>query len=382
MFYQLPPVGEPVCLAATGRESANVEQVFSPYTPRFYNSGTAALAAAVDAAIQVNGSNAPEVILPGYGCPDLVSAVIYAGARPVLVDMEANRPWMDLDRLSARISNATVAIVAASLFGIPERTRAIREIAGKGSILLIEDSAQAFPSRQEEGFWNGDLVVLSFGRGKPVGLLGGGAVLYRDPSLAGRLACGARHSAAMPLHRLKARTYNLASSPRHYWITQGMPFLRLGSTRYRPLARVAPMSPQIRALLENNIYKYQQDEGVAQAQLGSLVAMLNGNCGALIDLPAVCNHPARHRLLRYPFLVDPERRDGCYRLLRKAGLGPSRMYPAALPRIRGLDTILAGQGEFPEAETFASRILTLPTHSRVRVTDIGKMRYILASCMR
>ena len=65
----------------------------------------------------------------------------------------------------------------------------LRPLADAAGAVLIEDSAQAFPRDGGGDFWQGDLVVLSFGRGKPVSLLGGGAVLYRDERFGDAASC-------------------------------------------------------------------------------------------------------------------------------------------------------------------------------------------------
>ena len=92
MFYQLPPVGNPVRLSGGRHDESLLQEIFSPYSPRFFDSGTSALAASVLVAINVKGASDPEVILPAYGCPDLISAVVFAGKRPVLVPIQADRP--------------------------------------------------------------------------------------------------------------------------------------------------------------------------------------------------------------------------------------------------------------------------------------------------
>lgn len=94
MFYQLPPVGHPVRLSDGHYDDSLLQAVFSPYSPRFFDSGTAALAASILVSISKKATPEPEVILPAYGCPDLISAVVYAGAKPVLVDLE-EKPSMD-----------------------------------------------------------------------------------------------------------------------------------------------------------------------------------------------------------------------------------------------------------------------------------------------
>ena len=155
MFYQLPPVGNPICLSRTD-QSESLFQIFgNAYQTHYFASGTAALAAAITAAIRLKAVARPEIILPAYGCPDLISAVVFAGAKPVLVDIEADRPWMDLEQLPAKMSANTVAIIAVNLFGISERMEQLRPLADQAGALLIEDSAQAFPSSNEKNIWQG-----------------------------------------------------------------------------------------------------------------------------------------------------------------------------------------------------------------------------------
>ena len=149
------------------------------YDSVFVNSGTAALSLAVKLSLRKKRiQQSPEVVLPAYGCPDLIAAVVAQGARPVLVDLAQGRPWMNLEAVENAITDNTVAIIAAGFVGIPERLFALRAIADKNNVALIEDSAQVFPPYSCS---NGlaDYLVLSFGRGKPINLMGGGALLIR-----------------------------------------------------------------------------------------------------------------------------------------------------------------------------------------------------------
>jgi hypothetical protein len=257
----------------------------------------------------------------------------------------------------------------------------LREIAEANSVLLIEDSAQAFPVQNDGTFWSGDLVVLSFGRGKPVSLLGGGALLFNEKIAAdffpGNVGKPRDTYSTQVLFRAKAGLYNSMITPGMYWIPQSLPFLHLGETRYKPLTGIDVMDSVRRGLLAVNIAKYQQDSASAQTSLATLMQEPGIAGKGLVNLPAICRLPQHQRLLRYPLLVDPEMRESIYRRLRCAGLGPSIMYPAALPGIPGTGALLKLQGTFPVADDFARRLLTLPTHSRVRGVDIGKMRQAL-----
>lgn len=381
MFYQLPPVGNPVHLSSEDLPGSLLQSLFEPYQAKYFASGTAALAAAIIAAKQLKDVEQPEVILPAYGCPDLVSAVIFAGAKPVLVDLEPERPWMDLQQLLLRVSSSTVAIIAVNLFGISERIALLRPIAEHVGAVIIEDSAQAFPGKEEKGIWRGDLVVLSFGRGKPVNLLGGGAVLCLQESLGDLLPLDTNGSMSSwnsrILYRLKARLFNQMISPRLYWLPQSMPFLNLGETHYHPLHAIEAMDLTRLAMLPANITAYQNNGMETQHALREMFREMDTIAAGIIDLPAACQVPSARRLLRYPLLADATIRDRLHQRLHRLGSGSSMMYPAVLPDIPGLDMLLGEQGAFPAAESFATCILTLPTHGQVGVEDIVNIRQAL-----
>lgn len=173
MFFQLPPAGNPITLKKSEKIPTWLEAVIESSKFQLYGSGTSALAAAIKAAIANKGINQAEVLLSAYTCPELVSAILFAGANPVLVDFESKRPWLDLVELDNKLTDKTVAIIAVSLFGIPERFDKLKAIIRDRGVVLIEDSAQYFPASDRDIEWQGDLTVLSFGRGKPISLLGG-----------------------------------------------------------------------------------------------------------------------------------------------------------------------------------------------------------------
>ena len=92
--------------------------------------------------------------------------------------------------------------------------------------------------------------------------------------------------------------------------------------------------------------------------------------------------PQKNRLLRYPILLSVESRDVIYQALKRAGLGPSVMYPASLPNISGLRSILGTEQSFPNAERFASQLITLPTHVHVNKKNIEQMRAIFIDILQ
>jgi len=388
MAAHLPPVGNSITTQLVEHSAEMLGEVFSGFDVFLYRSGTMALAAslvAVAASARDRGlKGVPEVLIPAYACPDLVSAVVYAGLKPVLVDFEADRPWMDLEMLRQHLSRPqTVAVIAVHFLGIPERLGQIREVIAGRDIVLIEDSAQYFPCKGvTTPHWFGDLIVLSFGRGKPVSLLGGGAVLCRKGMqglnlvqalpLAAEAALAPDNTVPGLSRRLKIALYHQLLRPGFYGLLQALPFLHIGETRYKPLSAIMAAEAGSAALLAANIAQYQPRDRCQQAWVAELIAQLGSD--QVIDLPVVSGCDAAEPLLRYPVLLSSgQSRDQLLAHLQAQGLGASSMYPAILPQLPGLSALLAGQGRFPNAERFASTLLTLPTHIGVGLSDINRM---------
>jgi dTDP-4-amino-4,6-dideoxygalactose transaminase len=363
----LRPAGERIRLRG-GPAGDGAEALGEPdIAVRFYDSGTAALAAALTACVAARPVSKPELLLPAYACPDLVSAAVFAGVRPRLVDLTRERPWMSLDGVRAAITPNTVAVIAVNFLGIDERVDALMDVTAAANIPLIYDCAQSL----EAGIAAADvpLRVASFGRGKPVSLLGGGAVLCSDVRYLERLpsppepARGRfRHAAFIAA----ATAYNLMSRPRLYAFPASLPFLKLGETRYAELDHLGAMPQYKQALIAANMAGQTAAHEVVTDRIRD--ALRSGTSGSVVDLPAVCGATRGQRLLRYPLLMPTgESRDRAVRRLRS--LGVSDMYRTTLPAVPGVGPrVLASR--HPHAEDFARRLLTLPVHGDVRPPDV------------
>lgn len=377
MFFHLPPAGNPIIWEPSLTSSADVKKQFKPYDTFFYNSGAESLAAAIVSIISYKGVAVPEVILSAYSCPELVSAILYAGAKPVLVDLERQRSWINMTDLGKKITKNTVAIIAVNLFGIAERLEKISKICNRHEIVLIEDSAQSLPEITDNRFWQGDFIVLSFGRGKPVSVLGGGALLCRNQELIKRLPEGRENGIKSykpdwVKYRLKIFLYNLLLHPGLYFIPNSLPFLKLGETRFKPLRGIKIMMENNACVLEANIEHYMRTRTDEKQQWLSTIISKS----ELIDLAKACsstnNVPA---LLRYPVLASSrKRRDELYDKLNRAGLGVSKMYQKPLNEIQGLKEMFRDQGEFPNAKEFSETLLTLPTHNGLTLSCVQRMK--------
>lgn len=362
---RLPPVGQPVVWKRTGTRplpALEATQLIG------LHSGTAALALALQlalAAARQQGRERREVILPGYGCPDLVAACVHAGAIPRLVDCEPDGPGLDLAAVEAACGPDTAAIVAVDFLGIQEPLGRLAELAHQRGALLIEDCAQAFPESSSPA--GVAARVLSFGRGKPVNLLGGGALLLPEASPLATLPLPALPAMAS-LSPLKAQLFNLLRYPLAYGIISRLPGLELGATRYLPLTDLQALDERRQQLLPANVQAWVGSSPWRQQWLNRQLTDLEGIRSLPLALADRCG-----RLLRYPLLCDSSRQRE--RLLQALlPLGASPFYNQALADIDGIAPLLpAPPPPLPRAGHFARRLLTLPVHDRVTGAHLEQM---------
>tara|TARA_R110002074_G_scaffold383969_1_gene564405 strand:- start:386 stop:1546 length:1161 start_codon:yes stop_codon:yes gene_type:complete len=357
------------------------------YEPVFVNSGTAALSLAVKLAVsskQIRRS--PEVILPAYGCPDLVAAVVAQGARPVLVDLAEGRPWMNLEAVENAVTENTVGVIAVGFLGIPERLFALRRVADKNDVTLIEDSAQVFPP-SSSGNGLADYVVLSFGRGKPINLMGGGALLIRKDHAEEIALNSASVLGALPELEVSAGTawrvrrwlFNLLLTRPLYGLMEHIPFLGIGQTAFHSLGSIDRQTP-VEGLLEAGIegFNNRKDNGAAWSEallglIGKGWVQLAPECFDEAALEGLV--PPSPILLRYPLLAPSRQiRDKALLELNRGGIGASAFYGQALPAIDGVSELVSvAASAFPCACDFAERLITLPAHEDVCTGDINSV---------
>ena len=103
------------------------------------NTGTAALHLAL---LAYGVGSGDEVITQADTFIATVAAIMYTGARPVLVDVTAPSYTIDVRAVEAAITPRTKAILPVHLFGQPCDLDAIRAIAKRHGLALIEDALQ------------------------------------------------------------------------------------------------------------------------------------------------------------------------------------------------------------------------------------------------
>jgi dTDP-4-amino-4,6-dideoxygalactose transaminase len=375
MMGMLRPVGSraPLPHSGTGLQLPWAKN----YHTWYMGSGTQALSAAVRLAIgrsNLKGSE-PEVILPAYGCPDLVAAVVAQGAKPVLVDLLPDGPFMDTEKLSQAFSGATVAVIGAGFLGVPEQLSKLADLCRERGVWLIEDSAQCFPpdcAREPIA----DCAVLSFGRGKPINLMGGGALLVREthnPAAADVLRDLPEEQLNVDWKwKARRRLFNFLLGRFGYGLLRRIPFLGLGTTVYKPLTSLYRMRLPA-GLLEAGILEARVRPAIAYRYAQKLEFLRQRGWSLFMDSKAPGANAEGQIILRYGLLAPNRKmRDRAIEALNRNGIGANAFYGQALPDIEGVSGLLdCSARDFPNAASFAERLITLSSHEDVTGQDVS-----------
>ena len=121
-----------------------------------------------------------------FSSGEVVAAV---GALPVFVDVQRDTYNIDPQKLIFAIENVIKegtgipkVIIAVDLFGQPADYDAIREIADRYHLYILEDAAQGFGGRigDRKACSFGDISITSFFPAKPFGCYGDGGAIFTD----------------------------------------------------------------------------------------------------------------------------------------------------------------------------------------------------------
>ena len=146
------------------------------------NSGTSALYLAL---LAVGIKRTDEVIVPGFGFMAAANMVLAVGAKPLYADINPDTWCMEPAEIFKKISKRTKAIVVVHPYGNVCDMPAIKQLARRHNLLLIEDVAQS-PFSRYQGKLAGtfaEMGCFSFQATKTIAMGEGGCVLTSNKKL-------------------------------------------------------------------------------------------------------------------------------------------------------------------------------------------------------
>jgi dTDP-4-amino-4,6-dideoxygalactose transaminase len=306
-----------------------------------------------------------EVLMPAFACYSIPSAIVRAGLKVRLCDIDPDTLDFDFEQLAEKMDNPhLLCVIPIHLFGLPADIERLKKLLSDPAVTVVEDAAQAMG-----GEWGGkklgtmgEVGIFSLGRGKAISTVEGGVILTDCDGLARTLrkqvAVIAEYTASGELALV---VYALALlfllRPAFYWIPNALPFLRLGETRFDTEFRIGRMSAFQAGLTRGWRKKLARFRQVRQFNAGIWAEVLS-----VPFLRLTAGQKTIPDLIRFPFLADTE--EEAKDLVKQSvclGLGIGRTYPDAISGIAALQEPFSGK-EFPGARQAARRLVTLPVH--------------------
>ncbi len=150
------------------------------------SSGTAGLHLCIRA---LNIGEGDEVIVPSFTFIAAANAIRCERATPVFVDIDPISLNLDPARIESAITLRTRAILIVHTFGVPAEMQAVRDIAARHHLLVIEDACEAigaaYHGHRVGSF--GDAAVFAFYPNKQITTGEGGMIVTRNASVAKRM---------------------------------------------------------------------------------------------------------------------------------------------------------------------------------------------------
>lgn len=325
-----------------GRDVARFEEEFAAYCEVRHaigvDSGTSALELALRAYDIGPGD---EVITVANTFIATALAIAYAGATPVLVDVDPDTYTMDPARIIDAITPRTRAIMPVHLYGHPVDMDPILTIARQYNLIVIEDACQAhgarYKGRRVGGL--GHAAAFSFYPGKNLGAYGdGGMVVTNDDAIADSIRM--------------LRNYGQREKYHH---------LMVGFNRRLDTIQAAILRVKLRYLDEWNARRRMH-----AAAYNRLLAETP------IATPVVADYaePVWHL-----YVVRAPQRDALHEHLSAQGVSVGMHYPVPVHLQPAFAHLGYQRGDFPITERLADEILSLPMYAEltddqlVRVAD-------------
>lgn len=140
-----------------------------------------------------------EVICPSFSFIASANSILHAGASPVFVDIDAKTYNIDPALIEAAITARTKAIMPVSQIGLPADLPAIREIAMRHGLKIVEDAAPSLGAAIGEARLGSlsDFTCFSFDARKILTMGEGGMITTDDDAAAERLRSIRAHGSSI-----------------------------------------------------------------------------------------------------------------------------------------------------------------------------------------
>jgi dTDP-3-amino-3,4,6-trideoxy-alpha-D-glucose transaminase len=297
--------------------------------------GTSALELALRSALTRHRGPEPEVVVPALTSLFTAQAVLAAGARLRIADVDPATLLLTAESALAAWSPRTAAVIAVHLYGRPCALAPLARLCRQHSATLIQDACQAhgaFHANQPLTSFS-PCVCYSFYPTKNLGCLGdGGAILTNSPAAAQRLRLlrdgGRRGGQVAAIPAVNSRLDELHAC----YLRALLPFLHQTNQHRQQLAA-----------------SYRQ---------------------GLEDIPGLQLLPPAPESVNHLFVIRVRKRQALRRHLATHGIQTAVHYPVPLHKHPAFGPSAAPA---PAAERACREILSLPLGPHIQIADTGRI---------
>ncbi|MDW3211686.1 MAG: DegT/DnrJ/EryC1/StrS family aminotransferase [Reichenbachiella sp.] len=258
------------------------------------------------------------------------------GAKPIFVDIGQDY-LIDVEQIESKINSNTKAIVPVHLYGQMADMDAIKKIADKHDLIVVEDSAQAHLA--DRGGWSvgasSHAATFSFYPGKNLGAYGdAGGIVTNDDQLAEKCRQFANHGQLVK-HQHKIEGINS----------------RLDTIQ------AAVLSVKLQYLSDWTSRRINIAKQYNEA--------LKGVSGLRLPIVNSNSNPVYHL-----YVVSAENREGLQNYLKSNEISTAIHYPTPLPFLDCYQDLNHKVEDFPVAHAESSKILSLPIFPEMTTKEV------------
>ena len=334
---------------AMGPKTIRFEENFSKYTGASWsvsvNSATAGLHTTL---LALDIGPGDEVITTPMTFAATVNTIMFAGARPVLADIDRNTLNIDPDKIEKAVTKNTKAIIPVHFAGMPCDMDRIEAIADKYGLAIIEDAAHALGASYKGRKIGADrgkrrASVFSFHPTKNITTGEGGMICTGDEALADKATVLRQNG----MSKGAWNRYAAKGSANYDIFFPGLKYTMMdiqaaiGDSQLRELGSFNARRKEI-------VSFYMEELSKAE--------------GLILPKPAPWEH--EHSWHIFTPLVDTEKlgmsRDDFMAEMKKRNIGTALHYQAIHLFTCFSEATGLGRGSLPEAEYVSDRIVSLP----------------------
>lgn len=289
------------------------------------------------------------VFVPDFTFFASAEAVSLEGATPVFVDVDRETFNIDPADLAGKIE-ATLrkgdltpkVIIAVDLFGLPANYPALRRIARKHNLLILEDGAQGFGGalNGKRNCSFGDISTTSFFPGKPLGCYGDGGACFTDND---------EWAALMDSYRMHGKGSSKYEN------------VRIGMNSRLDAIQASILRVKVKAFAEE------------LAAVNKAAAEYTARLADIVETPVV---PAGclSGWAQYTVKLNSKtERDGLQAYLKEQGIPSMVYYPTPMHRQKAYANLSLSESDCPVADRLCETVLSLPMHPYISSEEIDEV---------